>query len=85
MRKLQKSVPLSHFLVAGTVGQSGVLYLPSITSPRKATHYREVDTGNIGASASARLLAGSKPCFRFTQTPCPAGLKVAHEVHHAAA
>lgn len=29
-----------------------------------------------------RCLVGSKPCFRFAQTACPAGLKTAHGVRH---
>lgn len=34
---------------------------------------------------SRRLWVCSKPCFPFAQTACPAGLKTAHEVRHAAA
>lgn len=76
------SVPPSHLPEGGTPGQ------PKFTSLFAAPLEREVSDMDGYLSIERgygcfRRLAGSKPCFRFTQTACPAGLKTAHEVCHA--
>lgn len=85
MSMAQQSVPLSRLPGGGTAGQSSVMSSPSTASASGKERNLRAHTDSVSMRALVRLLAGSKPCFRFTQTACPAGLKAAHEVRHAAA
>lgn len=85
MKMVRQSVPLSRLLGGGTAGQSGSSHTLSATSSGTEERNRRGHFGCRSFCPFVRLLVGSKPCFRFTQTACPAGLKAAHEVRHEAA
>lgn len=84
MSMAQKSVPLSRLPGGGTAGQCSVISSPAPVSPNRKERNLRAHADNISMCALVRLLAGSKPCFRFTQTACPAGQKAARGVRHAA-
>lgn len=84
MKKVRQSVPLSRLLGGGTAGQSDSSYDLFAASPGEKERNRRTYLGSRSVCPFVRLLASSKPCFRFTQTACPAGLKAAHEVRHEA-
>lgn len=85
MKTLRQSVPLSRLLGAGTMGQSRLSHRLSAASPGEKESNQRTYLGSRRVCPFVWLRAGSKPCFRFTQTACPAGLKTTHEVRHEAA
>lgn len=85
MKMVRQSVPLSRLLGGGTAGQHEMFYLQSATLPERQKRNRWAHQDIGGTCPFVQLLVCSKPCFRFTQTACPAGPKAAHEVRHEAA
>lgn len=85
MKTMRQNVPLSRLLGGGTAGQSRSFHWLSTAAPGEKESNRRTYLSSRSICLFVRLLAGSKPCFRFTQTACPEGLKAAHEVRHEAA
>ena len=83
-----------HAVLCGSVARHGPgrgpgQERPSCPTPHASLgtdrHSIKTTTRSARCSSSWRWRVGSKPCFRFAQTACPAGLKTAHGVRHGKA